>query len=81
MEDEKAAALEKLRQEALERVRAAEKKANAKLSGGALCQPAGPAVEWWDGPVSDGNAAGVLERGGLRAGRDDAACEGCLRAR
>ena len=62
VEDEKAAALEKLRQEALERVRAAEKKANAKLSGGAPGQPAGPAVEWWDGPVSDGNAAGVLER-------------------
>ncbi|MCC6293646.1 MAG: hypothetical protein IT164_13430 [Bryobacterales bacterium] len=62
VEDEKAAALEKLRLESLERVRAAERKANAKLSGGGPVSSAGNAVEWWDGPAADGKAAGVLER-------------------
>ena len=56
IEDEKQAALEKLRQEALERIRAAEKKANAGLGGGAA------AVDWWDGPRPEGRAEGLLER-------------------
>ncbi|MEP7364346.1 MAG: hypothetical protein ABI972_13920 [Acidobacteriota bacterium] len=55
-EDEKQAALEKLRQEALERIHAAERKANAGLGGG------GAAVDWWDGPRAEGKAAGLLER-------------------
>jgi hypothetical protein len=56
IEDEKQAALEKLRQEALDRIRAAEKKANSDLGGGRA------AVAWWDGPRPEGKASGLLER-------------------
>jgi len=58
-EEEKRAELEKLRQEALARIRQAEKKANAELN------PAGTAdapVPWWDGPRPSGKVAGTLER-------------------
>jgi hypothetical protein len=58
-EEEKRAELEKLRQEALARIREAEARANAQLNPGA-----GPAkvVDWWDGPRPSAKASGTLER-------------------
>ena len=58
-EEEKRAELEKLRQEALARIREAENRANAQLNPGA--QPA-KAVNWWDGPRPSAKVSGALER-------------------
>lgn len=58
-EEEKRAELEKLRQEALARIREAENRANAQLNPGA--QPA-KVVDWWDGPRPSAKVSGLLER-------------------
>ncbi|MBN8734085.1 MAG: hypothetical protein J0L64_26345 [Acidobacteria bacterium] len=59
IEDEKQAALEKLRLESLERIRAAEMKARGEMGG---AEGTEKAVEWWEGPAADGKAEGMMER-------------------
>ena len=58
-EEERARELQKLKDEALASIRAAELKASAKE------QPADPnrkVVEWWEGPKAEGSVRGKLER-------------------
>jgi len=55
--DEEARELEKLRQEALERVRAAERKA---VAGVQPLDPKTKVVEWWEGPRAEGSISGTL---------------------
>ena len=57
--DAKQAELDKLRDDALAKIREAESKANA---GAAPRDPNRKLTEWWDGPKADKKTAGTLER-------------------
>jgi len=64
-EEEKQKELEKLQEEALANIRAAEDRARAASGGAAPAK----VVEWWDGPRPSGSATGVLERVDCLQGR------------
>jgi hypothetical protein len=59
IEEEKQQELARLKQEALDRIREAEERANASPGKN---NPQGKVVGWWDGPRPDGKLSGSLEK-------------------